>query len=314
MTRETTRRDDLVPTIFHEPWWLDAVSDGTWAESTVESGGVLRGRLPYLPDRKSMGLTSLVMPRLTRSLGPAITVTGDADGCVRQPTRHKTVRKLIEGLPRHTHLWMQMHRGVHDTLAFEEAGCVTGVRFTAEIMPAPHGEIWACMRDKTRNVIRRSEDTQTVSAMAVEDFMRFYDAACRAHGRRNEYTEARCSTVLEEAETRRRLRCHRVAGPDGETMAAICTVNDHVSNYYLMSARLPEAGNGAVALLLWNDVRASSDAGLIFDADGLSAENQMLVTGLGGRVRPRLTSTRTTRRHAMLRTVKCAINQLTGTA
>jgi hypothetical protein len=51
-------RDPLTPTIFHEPWWLEAASGGQYEEVTVSSGGRTVGRLPFVR-RKSLRFTHL---------------------------------------------------------------------------------------------------------------------------------------------------------------------------------------------------------------------------------------------------------------
>ena len=294
MRQSAVDADPLNPTIFHEPWWLDAATDGAWRESTSESGGRIMGRLPYLPDRKFTGQLSIVMPRLTRSLGPALAVPGDPAECVRLPTRHKILRELICGLPRCSHLWMQMHGGISDVMMFESAGCHTTVRYTTEIAPAAPDDIWAAMRDKTRNVIRRARDGLVVDHdMTADDFLAFYQEACRTHGRRNDYPASSCGRLIAQAITTGRGRAYAAVRSDGQPTAAIMTVSDARATYYLMSSRLPDAGNGAVSMLLWAAIRDAAESGRTFDGDGLSLENHMLLTGLGGQVRPRYLVSRT---------------------
>src|SRR5215467_5556332 len=58
-----------VNSIFQQPWWLDAVAPGAWGEVTVEKGGQLVARLPYVV-KKYLGFTLISMPPLTQALGP----------------------------------------------------------------------------------------------------------------------------------------------------------------------------------------------------------------------------------------------------
>ena len=50
--------------LFHEPWWLAAVTQGHFEEVRVTSGDQVVGRLPFVITRK-MGLTTLRMPPFT---------------------------------------------------------------------------------------------------------------------------------------------------------------------------------------------------------------------------------------------------------
>src|SRR5690606_13335233 len=55
--------------LFMQPWWLDAVAPGQWAEAVVASDGRVIARLPYLT-RSQLGLRLLGTPPLTQFLGP----------------------------------------------------------------------------------------------------------------------------------------------------------------------------------------------------------------------------------------------------
>src|SRR6185436_4750407 len=51
MPSEGARRPDettCANAIFQQPWWLDAVAPGRWGESTVERGGRIVARLPFV--------------------------------------------------------------------------------------------------------------------------------------------------------------------------------------------------------------------------------------------------------------------------
>ena len=55
--------------IFQQPWWLDAVAPGQWAEVTCEHDGRIVARLPYVV-RGRRGLRILTQSSLTHTLGP----------------------------------------------------------------------------------------------------------------------------------------------------------------------------------------------------------------------------------------------------
>ncbi len=57
--------------LFHEPWWLAAVSDGCFQESLVKQGDDIVGRLPYVVNQR--GPFRIVrMPPFTHVLGPVV--------------------------------------------------------------------------------------------------------------------------------------------------------------------------------------------------------------------------------------------------
>lgn len=55
--------------IFRQDWWLDAVAPGAWHQVVVRQGDELIGQLPFASQRR-FGMTCLVNPPLTPSLGP----------------------------------------------------------------------------------------------------------------------------------------------------------------------------------------------------------------------------------------------------
>src|SRR5687767_10823402 len=95
--------DPLVPTIFHEPWWLSAATDGRYEEVTVTSAGRTVGRLPYVRENH-LGFSVCVAPNLTHFLGPAV-VEGSGNPVNRTIRRHQITRELIQQLPRCSFFW-----------------------------------------------------------------------------------------------------------------------------------------------------------------------------------------------------------------
>src|SRR5262249_26373330 len=58
--------------LFHQHWWLNAVSNGAFEEAQVTAGTEVVGRLPFVVTRK-LGFTQLGMPPYTHVLGPIVT-------------------------------------------------------------------------------------------------------------------------------------------------------------------------------------------------------------------------------------------------
>jgi hypothetical protein len=297
-------------TIFHEPWWLSVASDDRCAEAVVAADGRVIGRLPYLRLRKSGWQTALVMPEMTHVLGPSLPLDLPGGERSRSLRRFTLCRDLIAQLPEAGHIWFALHRRETDTLAFEAAGFSTGVRFTVEIAPDTPAMLWRAMRDKTRNVIRRAEETLTVQA--IDDpalFFDLYEENLRKRGRRNHY-DRRVRANLMAACLRR--GCGRIlfaTDAAGTPQAAIFTAWDQEAEYYLMSTRAPDSGNGATSLLIWRAVQEAASHGRIFDLDGIdSRTNHLLLTGFGGSLRPRYLVSRTSTRFQIAQSLKTRLD------
>ena len=290
--------DPLTPTVFHESWWLTAASGGDYAEVTVYSGGGIVGRLPYATLRMRLGCALSTMPNLTHFLGPAID-PGQGTPANRALKHDGILRELLSRLPRSSGFYHKLHRDTVDTLVFQDAGYRTTVQFTYEITPAPAADIWAGMRDKTRNVIRRAEEQYTVETLHDPvEFAAVYERNLQDRGLSNYYHRIVpvCAAALQRGAGR------IVAARDGKgrMAAAIFYVWDARAAYYLLSTRSDNAANSAVSLLLWHAIQDIVERGLIFDFDGVATPgSRLFYTGFGGQIAPRYIVSRYTARHLM---------------
>ncbi|HVJ55229.1 MAG TPA: GNAT family N-acetyltransferase [Aliidongia sp.] len=275
------------PTVFHEPWWLSAASKGSYQEVQQESGGKLVGRLPFVVTKK-YGTTTIDMPMLTHFLGPAVDPGMGSD--VNRLLRSIAItRKLIDGLPPASSIRFKLHRGITDTIAFEASGFRTEVQFTAEIAPDAEDALWRRMRDKTRNVIRRAEEQLTVTdAFHPASFIRLYEENLRRRGLKNYYDSALVTALITECVRRGVGRVLVALNDQSEPVSAVFVVWDNSAEYYLLSTRTSDAGNGAVSLLIWTAIRHAAQNGLIFDFDGARGlADSSFYCGFGGTVVPR---------------------------
>jgi hypothetical protein len=303
-----------VATIFHEPWWLSAASDNTYEEAVVTIDNTIVGRLPYLRQRKTCWQTALVMPAMTHLLGPSLSrdlAKGDSSRSLR---RFTICGDLIRQLPQAGHIWFTLHRRETDVLAFEAAGFSTGAGFTVEIKPNTPEVLWRQMRDKTRNVIRRAQESLT--AQAIDDptlFLDFYEENLRQRGRRNRYDRRICANLMAACLARGRGRLLFAIDAAGNPRAAIFTIWDHETEYYLMSTRAPDSGNGATSLLIWTALQEAASEGRVFDMDGLDSQtNHLLVTGFGGSLQPRYMVSQTSRSFQIGRSLKTGLETVLG--
>ena len=284
-----------VATIFHEPWWLSAASDGAYEEAMVTSDNKIVGRLPYLRLRKVGWQTALVMPPMTHVLGPSLSLDIPGSERSRSLRRFTFCSELIAQLPPAAHVWFALHRRETEMLAFKAAGFVTTVRFTVEIAPNPSAILWRDMRDKTRNVIRRAQESLTVQAIGNPSlFLEFYEENLRKRGQRNNYDVRIYGNVMAACLERGRGRILFAVDAAGAPQAAIFTAWDQEAEYYLMSTRRPESGNGATSLLIWTALQVAASSGRTFDLDGIDCrKNHTFLTGFGGTIRPRYIVSRT---------------------
>ena len=280
----------LIPTIFHEPWWLDIVADGEIREASVALGGQYVARLPYLRTTRTGGLAVLGMPALSHVLGPALDPRFAHLDLSRSLKQFTLVKDLIGQLPSAAHIAFRLHAGFTNTLAFSAAGFHCGVEHSVEITPDAPDLLWRRMRDKTRNVIRRAEEALVCRELREPgQFLDCYEENLQSKGLSSRYDRRICGPLLAECLRRRTGRILAAIDPAGRIVSAIFTVWDHASEYYFMSTRTPESMNGATSLLIWIAIQHAAAAGLTFDMDGFHVvdgeiPNLLLLTGFGGRI------------------------------
>ncbi len=290
--------DPLAPTIFHQDWWLNAATEGDYAEAAVVHGGRKVGSFPYVRAPLLAGHFLCGMPPLTHFLGPAVD-DGPGSACNQFLRRAQVVRELLRQLPASSGFWQKLHRGTRDTLVFQELGYETAVQFTFEVPPAAEAVLWANMRDKTRNVIRRAEEQHGVGEMHdVAAFASLYLDNLAASGRHSHYDRRLIERVCAAAIAHGQGRIIAALTGSGEAAAAIFYIWDSQSAYYLLSSRRQNSGNGAVSLLLWHAMRDVAARGLVFDFEGVVSTGSILFfTGFGGQVVPRYVVSRFTLGH-----------------
>jgi len=198
-------------------------------------------------------------------------------------------KALIARLPKAHSVWIKCHRETKDTLAFQDAGFLTVVQFTSEIAPDTDAKLWTGMRDTARRVIRRATERLNVTTCDdPEIFMAFYERNLQERGLANGYDPKICATVIGECQKRQAGRILVAAGERGDFHAAIFTVWDKTSEYYLMTTRRLDSDNGAMSLLIWHAIQHASKHNLVFDLDGFTNPGDtQFFTRFGGVLKPR---------------------------
>jgi hypothetical protein len=292
--------------LFHEPWWLAAVTQGRFEEVRVTSGEQVVGRLPFVVTRK-MGLTTLRMPPFTHLLGPVVDA-GQGKPQTQLLKRMSIVRDLIDQLPKFDHFKQALNASTVDGLAFQDRGFEITPQYTFRIdCRRDPQQIWQDMHFKTRQHIRRAEEKFRVST--VEDacrFTQFYDANVRKQGLTNNIDFAPFGTVLNESQMRDCGEILCASWPDGTPTAMVFLVWGHGTMYYLLSSRASDAGdNGSVNLLLWTAVQRAHARGLVLDLDGVSSSGTArFLSRFGGSLEMRLIVRRSKFLYSALQTTK----------
>jgi len=286
----------LEGSLFHEHWWLAAVTGNQFSEVTDARDGKVIGRLPYMV-RRRRGFTVSEMPPFTRVLGPLVD-PGSGKQASRMLRRFRIIGNLLDQLPRVDYFRQLLDIGNHDVQAFVNRGYEIGIENTFRIdCRRTPSDIWGEMRDKTRNVIRRAEEKyQVASLQDPERFVQFYKDSLHKRDKRNTIDFYRFGTLFSECTAREQGKIIVAEGRDGAPAAMVFLVWDRSVMYYLLSARDVEiADNGAVSLLIWRAILEAHQIGLQFDLDGITSDKLFqFLSGFGGTITTRPVAIRTT--------------------
>src|SRR5262249_28162274 len=151
-------------TIFHEYWWLNAITKGDFEEVSVTSDGKTIGRLPFVVQRQ-LGLKRIRMPDLTHALGPWIDC---GSGKEQKPLlrRLSIARDLISKLPRFDYFKQAYRSTGIEGLAFQERGFRVGLQFNFTIDCRKDLKVlWADMSYKARHSVRRAAERFEIKAL-----------------------------------------------------------------------------------------------------------------------------------------------------
>jgi hypothetical protein len=281
------RPSALTPTVFHEPWWLEAATAGAYQCVECSEGGNAVGRMPYLI-RKKYGLPCGVMPDLTHFLGPAID-EGEGKEQSRFSRRTAITKELIAQLPKTSLFEIKCHRGMTDAIAFQEMNFRCTVQFTHEILPQTEDDVWKGLYDRRRGAIRRGLKMHDLVLMDdPEEFARFYESNLDERDLTNNMERAALRRVLSAALERGRGTMRGARDGSGALVAAIFCPRDFAATYFLLTSRKKESENGAICALIWEEIRAAMARGHSFDFDGiLHAGMAQFFAGFSGHVTPR---------------------------
>ncbi len=257
--------------LFEEPWWLDAVAPGAWHEVTVEKGGVIYARLPFVL-RRRFGLRMVTMPSLTQTLGPWLRL--DSPKYVNRLALEKELMlSLIEKLPKYDIFFQNFHSSITNWLPFYWSGYSQTTRYTYVISNARSlEEIWSCMSDKTRNEIRKAENKHGLRVEEKRDLDALYNlivATFSRQGKSVPYSRALLERIESACTARGRGQTFICSDGYGKRCAAIYVVWDQKSAYYLLSGSDPKLRNtGALSFLLWHAIKYLHSRTACFDFEG----------------------------------------------
>ena len=292
--------------IFHEDWWLDALAPGRWREVTCHRGGRVAGSLRFV-ERCEGNAKICEMPQITRFLGPVVAPqSGKTETRIR--STHSIITELLRQIAGHDHVEMTLDVGFGDLAPFLAAGYDVRVHptFLLDCKSPCIDALWAGLRDKTKNIIRRARERLTIREINDADrFARFY--ATNLYGEESYFDLSLLAPAFAAASARRQCKIVAAVDRDGVAHAKVFFIWDDKYVHYFLSTRDRQVAHpGAVSLLLWTGIELAYSLGLWFDFDGGIANDARyrFMVAFGGEVANRFDVVRSTANYRVQRIIR----------
>jgi len=292
----------VIPSVFHEPWWLDAVSPTGWCEARVDDNGRPIARLPYV-DRRRYGLRLLVPPPLTNRLGPLVEPGSGGNEAQLRRFDH-LVGQLLDQLPPADLVRQSMHPDTLSWLPFYRRGfrVEPNVSYVIDDL-GDLDAVWGGIAGRTRRVIRKAEKQLDVQRDdSAERLKAMVGSTYRRQDRGLPYDPVVYDRVVAASLSRQRGTVLTAVDDRGRVHASLFCVWDDRRAWYLGGGGDPELrSSGAGSLLMWELIkRAAKEVGC-FDFEGSMLPGvEHYFRKFGGRQETYFQVTRTSARFAPL--------------
>lgn len=273
--------------LFQQPYWLNAVAPGQWGAAVVSGGGQIAARLPYVIKRE-YGLTRLVMPQLTKFLGPWLSPPFGKYS--NELARQKDMMfELIEQLPRFDGFAQNFHYTITNWLPFYWKGFSQTTRYSYVLDDLSDEEkLWSEMQGNIRREIRKAEKQVEVrDDLGIEGFLDLNIKTYARQGMHLPYSRELVRRIDSVLEKRNQRRIFSAVDTRGRIHSALYLIWDSNSAFYLMGGSDPSLRNsGSGSLLMWEAIRFTSSVSRCFDFEGSMLEPiERFFRGFGARQR-----------------------------
>lgn len=259
--------------VYHQPWWLDAVTEGRWSSVTTPQRAGFVALLPLFRPSGPLAQRIITNPPLTRTLGPVFTRIAGNEVFTEAIARQLTA-DLIAQLPpalSFSQVFAPESRGL---FSFAQAGFRVRLEYTywidASAWPDEESQVWQRVHPKTRRQLRRAADRYQIDgAIGVDEFVKFYADTKRADGNALVPAAHIIRTLVAAAVARSSGKLLGCRARDGSLAGAVFVAYDRSTAHLVMTARDPAvADSGAVGLLVWDALTWARECGRSFDFDG----------------------------------------------
>jgi len=271
--REFCDQERSIP-LFSRAWWLDAVcGEDNWNVCLVQKGNEIWAAMPYYHYKK-LGISRIVQPQLTQTLGPWIRHSG-AKYSKALAWEKDLMEALINQLPSYHYFSQRWHYSRTNWLPFYWKGFSQTTRYTYVIEDLSDLErVYSNFEhSKRKNINKAREVVRVVFHIPAEEFYQNHQMTLASQGENISYSECLFNRLYRAAYER---NCGVTIGAYdlNENMhAALFIVWDEESAYDLISTIDPQFRTfGAASLLVKEAIAHVATQTKKFDFEGSMIE------------------------------------------
>ncbi len=264
----------LVNSLFQQPWWLEAVAPGRWADIIIKKGGEPLLRFPYVTEKKN-GFTGLTMPPVTQTLGPWLKPMQGRQSS-QLSLQKELMTELIDRLPQHDFFYQRFHYSILNWLPFYWKGFNQTTRYTYILDDLSNTDnLWTGMKPNIRNKIRKAERAgiEVTDTDDIETFLDLCELTFKRQGMLMPFTRDFVRRLDNACASRGARKIYITRDKTGRPQTGLFCVFDANSMYNLMQGGDPELrGSGANALAMWESIKFASTVTRVYDFEGSMIE------------------------------------------
>jgi len=264
--------------IFHAPWWLDAIAgDHGWdCVITEDKANNVIAAMPY-PTQKRMGFFNISTPLpFTQTLGPVITDKG-SNRYKKESDYKKTLFNLIDQMPDFDFInyklspylqnWLPFHwRGFHQTTAYTYMLDIT----------KSEDDLLKDMKGSIRTDLKKAEQQHNLNVEYSDDCDQLYDLFVKSYARQNRcppYSRAILKSIHAACIDKQQGQIMIARDDQGQIHAGLFLVWDNTTTHYLVAGADPDFRHSAAqTYLLWQAIKYAKTKTPFFNFEGSMVE------------------------------------------
>lgn len=262
------------PCIFHQEWWLEAISPGQWGVCKVIKGNEQFASMPYIISKK-YGLTLLNMPPLTQHLGPW-TKLNNGKYSTKLSQEKELFNELLNQLPNYDIFRQRFSPSITNWLPFYWNNFKQTTKYTYRLTSDfNESMLWKGMQGNIRREIKKARNIVSIESTDDVDIMwNIWESNFKNKNKKIKI-EKNVFNRLNDACTKQKARKIFIAVDEQKHIhAAVYLVWDKETAYYLIGGAEPMfRTSGAVSFLMYESIKFALDKGLNFDFEGSMIES-----------------------------------------